>query len=81
MKKLVIFLVVVCSLVSCSKDDMVYSCDKDADTWTKSNIVEIQQMTRTDWLAIGNYNKQMAAYNAFIPDQKQALWIGKMEEV
>jgi len=80
LSKAIIFLVVVCFVVSCEKDEF-YSCDPDIDTWVKSNLVEIRDMTRADWLAIGDNDLQRAAFIAFTPDQKRALWIGKMEEV
>jgi len=80
MKKIVILLVVAVSLSSCSKDEF-YSCDKDANLWVKNNLAEIKLMTRADFLAIGDIVYMRAAYTAFSPNQKQALWIGKIEEV
>ena len=80
MSKAIVFFVVVIFAVSCGKDE-VYSCDPEADMWVKSNLVEIKEMTRAEWLAIDDYDFQRAAYIAFNPKQKQDLWIGKMEEV
>ena len=81
MKKLVIVIVIVCSLGSCAKDDLLYSCNKEADSWIKNNLANVQDMTRVEWLAIGDLTLQNAAYVAFSPSQREALWIGKMEEV
>ena len=80
LKKAIILLVVICSVASCGKEE-IYSCDPETDMWVKSNLTEIKQMSRADWIAIGDLSLQRAVYAAFIPDQKQALWIGKMEEV
>ena len=80
MKKTVILLAIIFSIASCGKEE-IYSCDPEADMWVKSNIADITQMTRTDWIDIGNLVQQRAAYVAFTPNQKQALWIGKLEEV
>lgn len=80
LKKALILLVVICSVASCGKEE-VYSCDPEANMWVKSNLTEIQEMSRVDYIAIGDIVYQKAAYIAFTPSQKQALWIGKMEEV
>lgn len=80
MKKLAILLIVICSVASCGKEEM-FSCNPEVDLWVKSNITEIQQMERADFISIGVLDYQRAAYNAFTPNQRQALWIGKMEEV
>jgi hypothetical protein len=81
LKKVLIFLLVVCSITSCIKDDLMYSCNPEVNEWAKSSLTDIQKMARQDWLAIGDYSLQRAAFVAFSPAQKQALWIGKMEEV
>lgn len=80
MKKLVILLFIVCSVASCAKEEL-FSCDPEANLWAKNNRTEIQQMSRESFIAIGDLVKQRAAYNAFTPNQRQALWIGKLEEV
>ena len=79
--KIVILIVIVCSLASCAKDELFYSCDTEVDMWVKSNIAEINNMSRADWLAISDHNLQRAVYAAFTSSQKEALWIGKIEEV
>ena len=66
---------------SCSQDDEVFSCDKSVNAWVKENLAEIVQMERPQWLNMGNINYQRAAYRAFTTEQKQALWIGKIQEV
>ena len=80
MRKLVILLAVICSIASCGKEE-IYSCDPEANMWVKSNITEIQQMTRADFLAIGDIVYMRAAYAAFTSNQRQALWVGKLEEI
>jgi len=66
---------------SCSQDDEIFSCDKDVNTWVKENLADIEQMGRAQWLNMGDINYQKAAYRAFTPEQKQDLWIGKLNEI
>ena len=65
---------------SCSKDERVYSCDKEVDSWVKENLTNIQKMTRNDWLKLGE-DVNRAAYRAFTPKQKFIFWKEKMNEV
>ena len=81
MKKLVVLLVIVISISSCTMDGDMFSCDPDANLWAKSNIAEIQLMTRADFLAIGDVVYQRAAFKAFTPNQRQSVWIEKLENV
>jgi len=80
MKKVFFLLIVVISFASCAKDE-TFSCDPDANKWAKENYAAIQQMSRVDFLSIGNLVYQRAAYNALTPDQRQSFWIEKMEKV
>ena len=66
---------------SCSQDNEIFSCDKEVNTWVKENLADIVQMERTQWLNMGSISYQRAAYRAFTPEQKQALWIGKLDEI
>ena len=68
-------------LFSCSQDDEIFSCDKDANQWVKSNLAEIKQMTNADFLKIGNLVYQRAAFNALSQNQRQSLWIEKLINV
>jgi len=80
LKKAIVLLVVVFSVVSCSMDD-IYSCNKDANQWVKSNLTEIRQMSSANFLEIGDIVYMRAAFNAFTPNQRQTLWIEKLENV
>lgn len=64
--------------VSCSKEP-VYSCDKEVDEWTKSNLEAIQQMDRTEWSKL-ELKYQKGAYRAFSGNQRIDLWRGKITE-
>jgi hypothetical protein len=76
------FITVMClALFSCSQDETIYSCDKEADAWVKENLSDIVQMQRTEWLEIGDIVYQRAAYHGYKPGQRQALWIGKVSDV
>ena len=83
MKTISYFLVLLLSSMifnSCSKDDIIYSCDTTVNSWVKDNIAQIQQMTRADWLRT---NKELGipTYRAFTPEQKERFWKEKFEEV
>ena len=80
LNKAIVLLVVISSVVSCSMDD-IYSCNEDANQWVKINLTEIRQMSSADFLEIGDIVYQRAAFNAFTPNQRQALWIEKLENV
>jgi hypothetical protein len=67
-------------MYSCSGEDDVFSCDPEANEWAKENLDDIRQMTRADWLNVSE-NLQRAAYVAFTPEQKQSLWVGKLNEI
>ena len=58
----------------------MYSCDPDVDTWVKRNLKEIRVMTRSEWNELDEDYKR-GAYEAFTPEQRQKLWIQKIENV
>lgn len=66
---------------SCSEEANYYSCDKNVDLWVKDNLKEISEMTRADWVKVGDIVYQRAIYNAFSPEQRFSLWIEKLEKV
>ena len=80
MKKIFVLIIVITSLTSCTKEEF-FSCDPDADSWVKSNLSEIREMKRKEWLEIGNIDYQRAAYRSYTAEQKQTLWIDKISEV
>ncbi len=52
MKKciLLLFSIACYAMISCNQEvNSVYSCDKMVNEWAKSNLEEIQTMSRTDW--------------------------------
>lgn len=68
------------SISSCSQDEEYYSCDKDVDQWVKSNIDDVQQMTRSQVLKFDD-TVMKATYRAFKPEQRMAFWKEKLSEV
>jgi hypothetical protein len=75
------FITVMClALFSCSQDEVIYSCDKEADAWVKENLSDIRKMDRVEWSSISNPTQQKAAYVAFSPEQKKEFWILKINE-
>lgn len=68
-------------LFSCKTGEVkVYSCDKATNEWAKQNLGYIRTQTRNQWNNLGE-SKKRAAYVAFTPEQKIALWKGKVEQV
>lgn len=80
-KSVILFASMLCLLLSCSQEsETIYSCDKTINEWAKSNLEDIQTMTRSNWLALPD-NKKNAAYRAFTPSQKINFWYEKLEEI
>ena len=75
-----VMLVVV--MTSCSQDDgITYSCNKEIDRWVKSNLDEIQEMTTVEFLEFNDVATQRAVYSAFSIEQKQSVWLNKIENI
>ena len=81
LNKAIIFLGVILSVASCGNDEEFFSCDPEVDTWAKSNITEIQEMSREDFLAIGDLVYQKAAYVAMREEQRNEIWMTKLKDV
>jgi hypothetical protein len=79
MKNIFVLIIIIASLTSCTKEEF-FSCDPEIDAWVKENIVDIQQMTRGDWLQLDE-GVNRAVYAAFTPEQKQEFWLQKLQEV
>ena len=80
LKKAIVLLAVISFVASCSMDEN-FSCDRDANKWANNNLTEIRQMSSKDFIEIGDLVYMRAAYNVFTPDQRQSLWIEKLETV
>lgn len=68
------------TMVSCSSDELTYSCDKEINQWVKDNIESIQQMDRSDWLSVSG-EMSIATYRAFTHQQRVRFWQDKFAEV
>lgn len=67
-------------LISCSQEDLTYSCNKQVDEWIKEHLTAIHQMTRADWIQIdGSFG--VSVYRAFTKEQKLQFWREKFEKV
>lgn len=75
-------LVIVITITGCSKyeEEEIYSCNKEANLWAKSNLNEIKQMKVAKWYSINNIAYQKAAYAAFNIEQRKELWLFKLQE-
>lgn len=65
--------------LSCQQEELLYSCDKQVDSWVKSNLSHIKNMNRTEWESVDEKLKR-GCYAAFSPQQRQHLWLGKFNE-
>ena len=83
MKKL-FFIVGLLSLLtffSCQNEENVYySCDEAEDAWVKENLSSIRKMETTEWFSISEKLK-LPVYRAFSLEQKQSVWMEKLEDV
>lgn len=82
LNKILFFLVLaLIALTSCSKENEVkYSCNETINSWVKSNLVEIHQMDRKEWLQT-SAQTSIAIYRAFTPNQRFQFWKDKIKEV
>lgn len=69
-----------CTIISCSKDE-IYSCDPIINKWTKSNLKSIKSMTRANFVEVNDIERQRAIYNAFTPEQRINIWLGKINDI
>ena len=68
-------------LFSCEAEELkVYSCDETINEWAQQNLDKIRIMKRNQWNNLDESRKR-AAYVAFTPEQKIALWKGKVEQI
>lgn len=82
MNKLFKGVMLVCffTLFSCQQDEMLYSCDPEVNEYIKSNLSDIQTMSRNRFLEIER-DLQPSIFNAFTPEQKQLIWIEKFQNI
>ena len=65
--------------LSCQQEELLYSCDKQVDSWVKSNLTYVKGMDRIEWESVDEDFKK-GCYMAFSPQQRQQLWLGKLNE-
>lgn len=66
---------------SCQNEENVYySCDEAEDAWVKENLSSIRKMETTEWFSISEKLK-LPVYRAFSLEQKQSVWMKKLEDV
>lgn len=83
--KVRVFFTVLCITMnviqmSCSSDELTYSCNRDIDNWVKENIVDIRAMDWSEWLELDG-KVRIAAYRAFTPSQRVRFWQDKLSDV
>lgn len=74
-----VLLLMLSVFVSCSEDEIVYSCDKQTNEWVKENISVISNMSRQQWKILPQ-SKKTAVFRAFSQKQKIDFWKDKLVE-
>lgn len=64
---------------SCQQEENIYSCDSEINDYIKSNISEIQVMSRAEFLKIEK-DLQPSIFSAFTVKQKQQIWLDKYKD-
>lgn len=67
-------------IVSCTKDNVCYSCDVELDNWTKENLKEIRAMSTEEWFEL-DYKYSRPAYVAQRSNSKFRIWEVKLKDV
>ena len=66
-------------LFSCQEEEIIYSCNSEIDDYIKSNISEIQVMSRAEFLKVEK-DLQPSIFSAFTVNQKQEIWLDKYKD-
>lgn len=83
MKKFSFFaslLIIGTFILSCTKNEIYYSCDPKLDAWVKDNIEEIRVMPMEEWFEM-DYKYARPAYNALESNTKFKIWETKLKDV
>lgn len=67
-------------LVSCNNDELVYSCDKDIDTFIKKDLSTYSNIAREDWKDLPDSLK-IPVYRTFSPGKCKSFWKEKEAEL
>ena len=71
-------LVIILSLVSCNKNEVIYSCNSEVNDWVNKNLYGISTMTRSEWKALDNEYK-IPVFRAFSQEQRILFWKEKIK--
>lgn len=79
---IIIFMgIVIClSFTSCSNEKLIYSCDPEINEFVKSNLSEIQALTRSEFIQVKE-SLQLPFFKALSSEKKQSIWLGKLDEL
>ncbi len=77
---LLVFLIIDFIFFSCSKEGGIYSCNPEINEFVVENLSEIQVLNRSEFIEVDK-TLQLAFFKALIPERKQAVWLGKMDEL
>ena len=73
-------LVIILSLVSCNKNEVIYSCNSEVNDWVNKNLYGISTMTRSEWKALDNEYK-IPVFRAFSQEQRILFWKEKINDI
>lgn len=83
MKKLyysLLLLIGVIFILSCSKEDMNYSCDESTNKWVIANLDQIHTMTKKEWTMLEDSLK-IPVYRAFTHKQRIDFWRERFKDI
>lgn len=80
MRKVVCFLGIVLLIVSCTKNEVVFSCDPEIDAIVKSGEINTTELTLAEFLEY-DLDLQKALFRSFPIEKRKAFWMEKLDSV
>jgi hypothetical protein len=80
MKKIFCIAFTISILLSCEKEDLIYSCDPEIDAIVKSGVLEFSKESLSGFLDY-DISLQKAIYRGFTPEKQRMLWLEKIDSV
>lgn len=80
MKKIFCIVFSIIILLSCEKEELIYSCDPEINAIVKSGISEFSKESLSEYLDY-DISLQRAIYRGFTPEKKRLFWLEKIDSV
>lgn len=78
MKQISIILIFILLLFSCSKDENVYSCDKEVNDYVADNINTLKSVSLGELSTYSN-ELQKAIYRSFSEQKRYEVWVERLD--